>query len=325
MSNIVHISPSVLAGSPGMLSGAQQDLAGHDSIHFRFGDYGADRDVISPRSHTVTGTRDDQDMFVTAVERAQIVHVHNFAPLLAREWLAQIPGIGTRTFIYQVHSPTGERPIFADLSDDHGLPWAAKIAMAQAHPRMYPDFLMAPNCLYRPTLQPIAPSRLSDDEPLPVLHSPSTDDRHRWSAKTDRDTDTALRGLEAEGWARVTVVRRQPPEQLLRLRRLYPVQLDEVVTGGFHLVSYEAMATGAVAINAADSESLAVMQAALGADEPPPFIRTTGAGLFDTVSALAHDRDRLHELRLRSFNYFWRYLAPEKVVAYYDEIYRRAS
>ena len=322
MTTIVHLSPSALAGSPGMLSDAQSRFGGHQATHLRLGDHGPRRDLMSPNSVSIQNNSIDQAIFFSKVAQADIIHVHNFIPRYALEWLAQTRVITQVPFIYQTHSPYAERPIFADLSDEHGITWAGKIAVAQAHPRMYPDFSLLPNCLYRPGQLIPDPLLLPAPEIISVLYSPSTTAGGRWTSKGSEAFQKNITALAAESdRLSVSTINDWPPQKLLELRKLCHITIDEVITGGFHLISYEGLAVGNVVINGAYNESIACMMAALKTNDQPPFVVANDRSVARVVHSLSDDRERLENIRQESARYFWQWLNPGRVVGLYDSFY----
>ncbi|MDR1426851.1 MAG: hypothetical protein LBJ08_03730 [Bifidobacteriaceae bacterium] len=321
---IVHVSPSALAGAPGMLAAAQNAFAGHDALHLRCGDYGPSRDAMSANSIPLTACRADRDTFEAAARQADVLHIHTGLPEFASEWLAETGAARIRPCIYHVHSFVGEPPIYGDLSGDLGIAWAAKVAVAQAHPRMYPGFRMMPNCLYRPGVNSGARPWEHPGRPVTVLFSPSTAAGGRWGRKSSAGFARALRRLTREPGIAVMTVRGWAPERLLALRTTVEFGLDEVVTGGFHLVSLETMAAGGIAVNAADGEAIACLQIGARAPAPPPFLHATPATLVEAIRSAARDPGRLARWRRDSHAYFWRWLAPGRIVGLWDELYREA-
>lgn len=319
---ILHLSPSILAGAPGMLADAQRELLGHDAHHLRVGDAGPARDLMSPNSLTLTDCPEDRELFSDYLAEAEVIHVHNFLPPLLLRWAAAVPGSYDRTWVYQVHSPSHERPLFLDLSADHGVHWHARLAVCHAHPRMFPDFRPMPNVLYRPFITATTQAKPPNDGPLRVLHSPSTHSGGRWSAKSDALFELEMQRLQADPRLRLNTVEGASPRKVATMRHLSHVSIDEVVTGGYHLVSYEGLAAGNVVINGADALSHAAFAMGFRTTEPPPWIVTDSADVHQNLLDLSRDQQRLAELMAASHDYFWRVMAAPRVVQFYDEVYQ---
>lgn len=319
---IVHISPSALAGAPGMLARAQTELGGHRAVHFRARDYGPARDVLSVNSLEIRRNALDRELFFLHTEDADVIHVHNFVPPLLLEWLAEIDGINDRTLVYQLHSPVGERPVYKDLSSEHGLQWDAKLTVSQCHPRMYPDLIAVPNCLYRHGIAPDSRVAKRGSGPLRIVFSPSTKSRRRWASKSSPDFERMLQVISRDPRFQLRKAIGLSPERVAAIRLVSDVSIDEVITGGFHLVSYEGLAAGNVVINNADDLSMAALSMGTRTSEQPPFVRVEVNGLLDQLYQLARNRPRVHDLMDAGHDYFWRHLNPGRVVDLYDEIYQ---
>jgi hypothetical protein len=318
---IVHLSASALAGAPGMLAAAQQRLGGHEAVHLRCGDYGRARDRVFAGSLAIAPTPSDRAIFNDRLTDADLIHVHNLLPAFALEWLAELGLPGRRPFVYQVHSPLGEAPLWTDVSDQMGLDFALKLVCAQHQPRLYPDYRPVPLCVFRSGLDERArPWERPGRVPL-LLFTPSGAGRGRWGRKSTPAFETQLRALAAQPWLDIERITDWPPEKVLARRRTAEFGLDEVVTGGFHTVTYETMAGGGVAVNAADSESVAALQMALRTDAAPPFLRTDPLGLGPALRALATQPAALADARRASHQYFWQHMSPRRVVQRFDELY----
>jgi hypothetical protein len=318
---VVHISPSALAGAPGMLSDALQAFGHVDtSVHFRAGDHGPDRQLMSPDSVPLNDNPADRDMFAARVEAADIVHVHNFVPDFVLGWLAELPK-RDRKFIYQVHSPKYERPIFGDMSADHGLAFTAHLVVCHFHPRHFPDFRPIPNCLYRRAFRALPSRKPTGRDPVRVMYSPSTRSTDRWARKSDTAFEHAIKLIGRDGRFALRVLGNVPPQVLAERRLLSDVTIDEVVTGSFHLVSYEGLAAGTAVINGADVLSMAAFQIGFRSP-PPPFLRCTPLTLQETLLALHADREYLAQRQEAARTFFDEWMNPRRISGMYANIYR---
>lgn len=316
--HVVHISPSALAGAPGMLSEALHDF-GHveTSVHFRAGDYGSHRDIFSPESIPITASKDDRELFMLHFENADVVHVHNFIPKFVLAWMSQSRR-QDKKYIYQVHSPRHERPIYDDLSEFQGIRFSHKLVVCHFHPRQYPDFLIVPNCLYRKAFTYRPTIALSDA--LTIQFSPSGKSISRWAAKSDETFTKVISVLQNDQRFLVKVFENVAPQNLAHRRSQADVTIDELVTGSYHLVSYEGLASGTVVLNNADSFSLSSFQIGFQSP-PPPFVKCSPLELYDTVVDLKNDESRLVELRERSREFFDQWMTPDRIAKIYADIY----
>lgn len=320
MVNIIHISPSALAGAPGMLSEALSDF-GHvqSSIHFRAGDHGTQRDIFSPESIPVKDIKADKALFMMHFEEAEVIHVHNFIPNFVLKWMSEARR-RDRKYIFQVHSPRYERPVYDDLSDFHGVTFAAKLVISHFHPRHYPDFEVVPNCLYR---KAFATSRcVSPSGPLRIQFSPSGRSTGRWAAKSSQVFEQTIDLLKNDTRFEFTVFEDVSPQNLSHRRSLADVTIDELVTGSYHLVSYEGLAAGTVVLNNADTVSTDMFQIGFRSP-PPPFLRCDPLELHEILANLNRDRDELLKIKARSRDFFETWMSPDRTSKIYADIYER--
>lgn len=318
MGHVVHISPSALAGAPGMLSEALNDFDHVDSsVHFRAGDYGNHRDIFSPESLPLSVSTGDRDLFMHHFENADVVHVHNFIPKFILNWMSQAKKRDVK-YIYQVHSPRYERPIFDDLSDFHGIHFSHKLVICHFHPRHFPNFRIVPNCLYRKAF--LKSPVISSNEVLTVQFSPSGRSNGRWASKSNPMFDQVIQLLKDNSDFSVDVFEGISPQNLAHRRSQADITIDELVTGSYHLVSYEGMAAGTIVLNNADSFSIGAFQIGFQSP-PPPFIKCSPVGLYETLIEINRDRDRLLEHRKLSRKFFEDWMTPYKTSKIFASIY----
>ncbi len=319
---IIHISPSALAGAPGMLSNALEDYSLCDqSIHFRAGDHGPDRNLVSPDTIPLFNRAEDRSLFSAVYEQCDIVHVHNYIPKFLLSWIAEL-GIGHRKFLYQVHSPVFERPIYDSLAEYHGISFDHKLVICHFHPRQHPDYEIVPNCLYRRRSNKPITYKPQVSRTFRITYSPSTLNRGRWTEKTNEDFEASIRVLEQNSSLKILQYTGIAPQTLDAYRSFSDITIDEVVTGSFHLVSYEGLAAGTVVINGADDLSIAAFQ--MGFDAPiPPFVRCGPQELVEKISLLTRDRDALEEQKRESMIFFKKWMHPKSVAEKFVRIYER--
>ncbi|MEL0439190.1 hypothetical protein [Phycobacter sp. K97] len=320
MVHVLHISPSALAGAPGMLSEALSDF-GHveSSVHFRAGDHGNQRDIFSPESIPVKDARADKALFMMHFKNADVVHVHNFIPNFVLKWMSEEKKRDCK-YIFQVHSPRYERPVYDDLSDFHGIRFSEKLVISHFHPRHYPDFEIIPNCLYRKAFAKKPHVILSDA--LRIQFSPSGRSTGRWSAKSSQVFDQAIDFLKNDKRFEFAVFEGVSPQNLSHRRFLADVTIDELVTGSYHLVSYEGLAAGTVVLNNADTVSTDMFQIGFRSP-PPPFLKCDPLGLHELLMELHRDREKLLELRTKSREFFDTWMSPDRISKMYADIYER--
>jgi glycosyltransferase involved in cell wall biosynthesis len=115
------------------------------------------------------------------------------------------------------------------------------------------------------------------------------------------------------------------PDDLFELRRGCHVSVDEIITGGFHQVSLEGLATGNAVVNGADFFSKAVLAEAAGAAEMPPFVHAEPDSVEDVLLKLARTPDWLREIQAASSRYFAAHLSPEALAARFCRLYEEVA
>ena len=316
---VVHISPSALAGAPGMLSDALKDFGFVvDSVHFRAGDYGPNRDIFSPDSIALSDTEIDRSLFLASYETADVVHVHNFVPKFVLSWMASVPS-SDKKFIYQVHSPRYERPIYHDLSNCIGIEFDQKLVIPHFHPRQYPDFKIIPNCLYRKAFSS-AKRSVERKSKLSVHFSPSTKSAARWASKTNVAFEQMIKLIKTDDRIEVSVFEGVSPQYLAARRLLADITIDELVTGSYHLVSYEGLAAGSVVFNNADQVTMDMFQ--IGFQSPkPPFVRCSPLKAVERILSFVECPDLLLEKKKKSHEFFWEWMNPKRISGFYFDVY----
>ena len=145
----------------------------------------------------------------------------------------------------------------------------------------------------------------------------------RWGDKVCESLDKTLSWLRLGKSAEVIEVRGVSPQSLLALRRTTQITIDEVVTGAFHQVSLEGLMCGNCVINAADYFTLTAFQMAVGTKKAPPFIKMTREDIAEQLPQLVEARDLIRSVQAESRDYFAEYLAAERLVQRYVDLYER--
>lgn len=316
---VLHVSPTPLVAAPGKLSRALR-RAGVDSLWLALSDYpqsgGLNGKFIEDailKQGAATATLKLLDEFAST---ADIVHIHNDAPADTVRWLKER---NTRAaFVYQVHSPVREGPLYYERADHIGLPFAARLVVGQYQPRHYPDYTPVPNLVVE---APHCSVRLPGER-LRVLFSPSHTRQGRWNAKYSEATEKAIRSLEEIGLIEVVWPDKPvSPSELMALRRTCHVSIDEIVTGAFHQVSIEGLCAGNAVINRADFFSRAMMSQCANAPVLPPFVYADDGCIREVLHDLSRDAERTADLQRASHAYFSDYLSPDLLVQRFVGIY----
>ncbi|WP_341365700.1 hypothetical protein [Yoonia sp. BS5-3] len=318
--NIVHVTPTPLVGAPGKLASAQR-MRGHDAIAVGLAPYpqgGPLGKMFLDR--TVLIDAFTQPHIEDRIKAADIVHLHNSLPAERLAWLSDLNQ--TADYVYQVHSPLREGPLYIDRSEAcEGLDLIAKLVVGQYAGRMYPDFTPVPNLI----LTPPSIKKRGPDDKLRVMFSPSHSRTGRWNAKYSAALEETLKALKKINKIEL-ISPDQPvaPEVLMEIRRGCHVSIDEIATGAFHQISLEAMCAGNIAINRADFFCKATFGGFCDG-EMPPFLYADDGNIAELLLRLADDWEETARRQQESYDYFKRYCDPLRLVEVYDAAYQRVN
>ncbi|NSX16896.1 hypothetical protein HTY52_22655 [Cupriavidus taiwanensis] len=322
MSNIkvVHISQTPLVGAPSKIATATR-LLGHYADAICMVDYPASGGLAGKfvnDSIVMNGAPPEIERLVERLlAEAEIVHLHNEVTAEKAEWL--LDRAAKARFVYQVHSPVREGPLYIPRAHEFGLPFSAHLVVGQYQPRHYPSYTPVPNIvLDTPTCAP-----RTRVQKLRVMFSPTHARSGRWNGKYSRKLEVAIESLEKMGliekvWPEHPV----SPNILMTLRRTCHVSIDEIVTGAFHQVSIEGLCAGNVVINRADYFSKAMMANCAEAPELPPFVYADDECIADVLVDLARDWEKTAMLQKQGSEYFRNYLKPKLLVKSFIRAYR---
>lgn len=316
---VVHFSPTPLVGAPAKIAAAQRKI-GLESTSIILSDYpekgpiakkfidgalvwnGAEKNVV--------------DLIGQLTAAANIIHIHNDLPAEKVMWLRK--NCRESAFVYQVHSPVREGPLYAPRADYLDLPFRAHMVVAQYQPRHYSGYIPVPNIvLDLPSLN----IRRSDQK-LRVMFSPSHNRSGRWNAKYSERLEKVIRGLESLG--KIDVIwpeKPLSPSDLMALRRTCHVSIDEIVTGAYHQISLEGLCAGNVVLNRADYFSKAMLANCNEKLEFPPFVYADEYNVEDVLLELILDVDKTSAMQKASYDYFSQHLEPEKLVRIFSNVY----
>lgn len=318
---ILHLTNSTVSGAAAMLAEAQR-ASGHEALCVQLADRKPERLQFSPNAVSLDMSRTlSVDLLRELLDRARIVHVHNWLPNKIETLVLECLSASDAQLVWHAHQGQLEHPVYrADLPEGQ---WDKKLIVAHAFARTYDDFWAVPNCLYRPTAEPfqMAHGTAAAEHRLRVLYSPSSKTGTRWGAKRNSDFDALIEFIKRSPDISLTEAEGINPLELLVMRTRFDVTIDEVITGGFHLVSYEGLFAGTAVINNADTLSMEIFCAALGTSEPPPFLIASVPTLFDLLYELAHDADRLQRAKTQGQAYFDKYMNWQRIVKIFDDVY----
>ena len=316
MKKIVHLSNTPLVGAPGKLS-YLCERNGYVSHSIVLSDY-PEKSGLNNKFMKYSLLLDRRipylaDQLRCYIEEADIIHIHNDFNLFHEfEWKSN------QKFIYHIHSPLREGPVFIDKTKIFDIRFSKKLVVGQYHPRHYPDFIPVPNIVLG------VPSKnlVVDDQPLRIMYSPTHTRGGRWNNKYSEELNNVIESLVKT--RHIEVVKPQSPlpqDVLLEVRRSCHVSIDEISTGAYHQISLEGLCAGNVVINNADYFSSFVLSSLVDAQEMPPFYLCNSSNFFKRISELLVDYDLVRDYQEKSFQFFNKFLGAEKLFKIYDKIY----
>lgn len=223
--------------------------------------------------------------------RADVIHFHNFIDPDDRLMAPYRELISDKARVLQYHSEPRLVERAFPGKDVVGRSDIRTLVIAQKHARFYPRSVPVPNVIdiFDPRLTPDG-HRLGRGA-LKLLYAPTDRRRHgdyhdTCSGKGFHETLPILERLTADGLIELTVVDSMPWEELMARKRRHDVFVDEVVTGGYHLSSLEALSQGLVTIAHLDAETRAVLHRIVGEETELPWCTSTLATLEDDLRRL---------------------------------------
>ncbi len=318
---VVHFSRSPLVGAPSKLS---QTLCmnGIESLAFCLEDYPEKGGLYQKFSHgsIVLKNADKVIMDLTdrAIRSADILHIHNDIP---SEFLAKVLdlGIGAK-FVYQVHSPLREGPLYIDRSQYMGIQFDAYLVVGQYQPRHFPKFRPVPNLILEFPF-----CRLRErGEKLRVLFSPLHNRGGRWNAKFSPMLEDVLNVLgKSQKIEAITPRMPVSPYSLFQLRKTCHLTIDEIITGAYHQVSLEGLFAGNVVLNCADYFSRSCLSSMVNAGELPPFVYTDESNVLDILMEFSLDVEGTKKFQKYSFDFATEYLNANRLVKIFRDVYEK--
>ncbi|WOG29988.1 hypothetical protein [Endozoicomonas sp. 8E] len=312
---VVHLSPTPLVGAPAKISKTLCDI-GINSSCVILRDYPPHSGLSNFFISHATLANDSFDEIMAKCECADIIHIHNDIPQsLAKKLFT----LNHKIFIYQVHSPLREGPLYYERSKYLGLDFSKKLVVAQYQPRLYPNYTLVPNItLYQPCV-----TYRKVGEPLKVMFSPSHKRGGRWNIKVCSRTERAIEAVSSRNDVEVLFLNKpEHPNKLFKARCLAHVTIDEVLTGAYHQVSLEGLCAGNIVFNRADYFSKISLRNVAGSENCPPFIYTEPKSLESNLIMFAENVELTNALKRESKDYYSTHLLPNKLIGKYVEIYQ---
>ena len=175
---IVHVSNSPLVAAPSKIAAATSRI-GASALAIAHSDYPDPLTSLFSRGYLIwkDALPEMKAVATRRLAEADIIHVHNELPQDFADWiLRQAPAA---TYLYHVHSPLRESPLYVERSAALGIPFSMSLVVGQGWPRLWPDYRPVPNIIdAHPTIRP-----RDTNERLRVLYRPSHTRPGRWGGK----------------------------------------------------------------------------------------------------------------------------------------------
>lgn len=256
------------------------------------------------------------------LQKADIIHFHNWIDHESAD-MRPFPFLKDKKKVIQYHTePRLLQPAFPskDLINRTDI---QTMVIGQKHTRFYPKSLVVPN------IMDVEDELLTPDGnkwnggPLKVIYTPS--DIKGYPSYTDTccgkgypETIPILKKLQAEGLIDLTLVTDLKWEDLMPIKREQHLCIDEVVTGGYHLCSLEALAQGLVTVAWIDPQTERTIRNLTGCEGQLPWLNTGLAELEANLrSVIAAGPESFEQRRKDSRDWMVRYWHPAQMIKHY--------
>ncbi len=314
--NILLISGSSLVGAPQNIMKALNNYTHFNASVIVESDYQGARSGYFT-ADSVVMSDDNKALVISLIEAADIIQIHNKISTELEQLI--LLHSTTDNYIYQVHSPLRESPLFYDITEDMDITFKVKAACAQYHGYVYPDYKQLPLIVnYKKSIN------LYDGKNLKVLFCPSHSGlKGRWNRKSSDTFNEAVEHFsKLPGVSVIRPSKPVKPAELYEIRKHCHITIDEVITGTFHTVSLEGLCAGNVVINNSDFFANRILKNAARSSDLPPFFNCSEETLLDSLVELYRNPNLVREIQVASASYFDEFLSPEKLISRYCELYQ---
>lgn len=281
---ILHLSDTTLSGSPIRINDLLNKYADCQSRHM----------VWEPVSNVWRKFKTDlissqmsRDEVVSWLEWADVIHYHNRwkrQKVLTQHRLSP----PKKPSVIQIHSPRFDNEKF-DEEVASGTPLAV---IAQYHVREWPELkFIVPNVvdIHAPEM---IPDPLRGGSPKIVSYAPSNCTAKGWNDKGYPQIGPILKKLKLAGLIQYQLIVNKPHDEVLRLKRLADVGIDEIITGSYHLSSLEYLSLDVPCFANLDDKTEAVVKELTGATSLPWLKSNPGSFKADLFKVLSNRTEK---------------------------------
>jgi len=211
-----------------------------------------------------------------------------------------------------------EGPLFSSYVDGSKIDYDLKLVVGQYQPRLYQNYIIVPNItLHKPSI-----NLIRKGEKPKVIFTPS----HkrvggRWSNKISEKLNEVLKlfkKLKLIELVELTGVNQYTVNQY---RKKAHITIDEINTGSYHQVSLEGLSAGNVVINNSDIFSDFMLMKIAKSSEKVPFFKANNFNIYERLFELIQNHQKIRDYQTKSYNFYKKYLTPDKLIKQYIEIY----
>lgn len=255
---ILHLSDTPLSGAPTRLSNLLRKHAnGFDSRHIVWDKAAFGRimpfDLVGPELSVAE--------LIQWLEWADIIHYHN---RWKRQEIFKIVEMPKKPGVIQMHSPRHDNENFSEEVDSK-LPIAV---VAQYQVREWPEAqFIVPNVVDTTELKPSQGKKLRT---IPVIsYSPSSCTGKGWNDKGYSVVSPVLKRWKLDRKIIYQLITETAYGEMLELKSVADIGIDDIVTGSYHLSSLEYLSLGVPCYDYLDEKTEKVVKDLTGSDTLP--------------------------------------------------------
>jgi len=306
--NILHLTNTLMAGSPVHLSGIINKYTEHNSkcvVRRKF--TGSKQRNLSWNYDYIGPTHKELSYLI---DWCDIVHFHG------KKYPIDIKG---KPSLLQYHSePRGYKIGSTDIEFK-----GRKLVIAQYHPRFFGD-----DCTIVPNLIDIwddiytANLENKSKDVIKIFFSWASNIKGTWSDKAVDSVIAILNRIKAErkGSVHIVTLTNTSYNKCIEEKRKADIVIGDCNTGSYHLSSLEGCAVGALTLNNSDSITLKYMRSVSNISTHP-FVLTDVNNLYNKIMFYLDHRAKLMAEQLRSRNWMEKFWDPKKLVTLFISKY----